>query len=480
MAEAGLAKKINIVCLLLAIAAVLVLPLKKEIWYDESISILCSKGIDCDLHSSYANTTTINSTTLEQLNNVQGVYKATILDNSNSFLYNLCLHWFTMLCGNSITAYMLLSKLCGIATLLAFFVLCNLFLKNNIFTSVATLLLATDLNFIAMSHEIRAYAMGTTFIVLAAAYFYKFMYENEKPVYIFFTGLFSVAAVLSHYLSVYAILVMLGYLVLTKKSRLFSVKNLIALMIPVLIIAVYFYFAITGLRYMGRQNETIAHNAAILPFSIMHVIYRSMAMGAADFKVVFSAFGEKKIAVIVGFLAVIALYIVAIKATQDKTEKRNLQLLFLLGASGSLFLAALCFKSNHYTALYNRYHSFCIPFACLFTAYAMYLVFKNPKINTMINGTILVIIIIPTLTLFFLSLRKNNPAVNYNHIALAKEIETEKISKIELPAWEDAFLIQAVLPRGYKIDYVLNKSSAYFTLYKADTTEKVSIIRSNL
>lgn len=480
MLNAGLAKKINIACLLLAIAVVLVLPLKKEIWYDESISILCSKGIDCDLHTTFANTTTINSATLEQLNNVQGVYKATILDNGNSFLYNICLHWFTMLFGNSITAYMLLSKLCSIAALLAFYALCNFFFNGSIFTSLATLLLATDLNFTGMSHEIRAYAMGTTFIVLASVYFYKFMYENEKPTYLFFIGLFSVAAVLSHYLSVYAILVMLGYLVFTKRASLFSVKNMAALIIPVLLVAIYFYFAITGLRYMSRQNETIAQNAAALPFSTLHVLYRSMAMMAVDFKVVFSAFGEKKIAVIIGFLVVAELYITALKAAANSTEKRNLHLLFLLGISGSVFLAALCFKSHHYTALYNRYHSFCTPFACLFTAYAMYLVFKNPKINTLINGVVFLIVIIPSLTLFFLFLRKTQPIQKYNHIALAKQIENEKITKIEVPDWEDAFLIQAVLPRGYKIDYVLNKSSLYFTLYKANATEKVSIVRSNL
>ena len=240
MIRAGLAKKINILSLLIAIAAVVVLPLKKEIWYDESISVLCSKGITYDTHNLFAGSTTITGAAIEQLNTPQNVFNATVADNGNSFLFNICLHWLAPLAGNTIPAYMLLSKLCGIATLLAFFVLCNLFLKDSIFTALAILLLAADINFMGMSHEIRAYAMGTLFTTLAGICYYKFSCEREKPIYIFFLALFCVAAVLSHYLSLYVILVFLVCLVLAKKAGLFSLKNIAALIIPLAIIAIYF------------------------------------------------------------------------------------------------------------------------------------------------------------------------------------------------------------------------------------------------
>ncbi len=82
MINTALAKKINIACLVLAMIAVMVLPLKKEIWYDESISILCSKGINSDAATAFANTTTLSSATIEQLNTAQNVFKATVLDDS--------------------------------------------------------------------------------------------------------------------------------------------------------------------------------------------------------------------------------------------------------------------------------------------------------------------------------------------------------------------------------------------------------------
>ncbi len=244
------------------------------------------------------------------------------------------------------------------------------------------------------------------------------------------------------------------------------------------IIGVYIYFAFIGLKYMSAQNQAIAHKVAAKPFTALHVIITSMALGAVDFKVVLSAFGEKTAAIVVGFLAVVGLYVFAIFKTSDKVEKRNLHLLFILGASGSVFLAALCLKSHHYTALYSRYHSFCTPYACLFMAYLMYVLSKNTGVNKLVSGGVMAVTLAPSFVLFIMNVKKNNPEVKYSHISIAKEIANEKVAKIEVPEWDDALLIQTMLPDDCKIDYVLNKSSAYFTLYKANTIEKVTIIKT--
>ena len=479
MISPGLAKKINILCLLAAIAAVLILPLRKEIWYDETVSMLCSKGISHDSPALMGNATTTNSPALEQMNTLGNVYKATVLDNGNSFVYNVKLHYFTLLFGNSIGVYMLFSKLCGIVTLLAFFLLCRLVFKDSVFTALAILLLATDLNFIGMSHEIRAYELGMCFCTLASVFFYKFMYEEEKPFYLFLVGLFSVGAVLSHYLSLYVILVFMGYLVVGKKMKLLKGKNIVAMLVPVALVAVYLGCAFVGLRYMSHQNERFQERAASLPFSAMHVVYRSIAMGVVDLKAVLPAFGEKKVAVIFSLLLLAGLYVGAIRSAENKEEKRNLNLFLLLGVSGTLFLALLCFKSGHYTALYNRYHSFGIPFASMFTAYALYLLCKSQKVNKYLKPAAVAVFLLPACGLFFLSAKKINTYVEYNHVAVAKEIVSDNVAKVEIPTWTDAFLLQSVLPRGYKIDYVLSPASPYFTLYKGGGTEQVPLIRKD-
>ena len=472
-------KKINLLCLIAAIITVLVLPMRKEIWYDESISILCSKGISSDTHLQYAKTAIVSAETITQQNTLDNVYKATVLDNGNSLVYNVLLHWFTMAAGNDITAYMLLSKLCAIAALLAFFVLCRQFMKDSIFTSVAILLLVTDLNFYGMSHEIRAYEMGTFFITIAGVFFYKYLYENEKPVYVFWIGLFSVAAVLSHYLSLYVILVFLGYMLAVKKARLFSVKNIIAMAVPVLLIGVYFYYSYVGLKYMNAQNTAITHRAELKgPFTIMHVLLTSMEMGAVDFKIVLSSFRGNNVVILLSVALVAGLYIAALKSTTNTIEKRNLNLLLILGISGTLMLALLSIKAHHYTPLYKRYHSFCIPFASLFAAYALYVLWGNPKVNKIVKAGALAVVLLPCCALFAMLLRSAPPAMNYNHPGLAYEIAKKHITRVAVPEWDDAFLIQAFMPEGGRLEYVISETPGYFILYTKNGMEQAPALKN--
>ena len=472
----GIARKVNIFCLLAAIIAVLVLPLKKEIWYDETVSMLCSKGISHNTPASLENTNTTNSTSLAELNTAKNVFTATVVDNSNSFLYNIGLHWFTGLFGNSIGAYVLFSKLCSIAMLIAFFVLSRLFFGDSIFVSVAVLLLVMD-NIFGMSHEIRAYSMGTFFIVTAGIYFYKFTYKEGRPVYLLLTGLFAVAAVLSHFLSVYIVLVFLGAMLYVKRATLFTVKNILAMLVPITIIGIFFYCAAHGLQIMSKQNETI--KAAAKEFSVAEVFMRAMKYTVINFKVVFPAFIGKLPVVLVSFILLLALYVFGSRSTADRVQKRNLNLLFILGISGSLFLSLLCLKSHHYTAIYYRYFSFGVPFCCLFTAYALFVISADRQLNIFIKGGLVCIIMLPTALLFVLGQVRAAPIVKYNHIAIARQIVQDNVTKIEVPEWSDALLIQCTLPEGYKIDYVRNPLTTNFTLYQATGSDVIPVIKND-
>lgn len=472
----GIARKVNILCLLAAIIAVLVLPLKKEIWYDETVSMKCSKGISHSTSEALAQLTTTTSTSLAQLNTASNVFTATVVDNSNSFLYNIGLHWFTDLFGNSISTYMLFSKLSSIAMVIAFFVLCGLFFGDSIFVSVAMLLLALD-NTFGMSHEIRGYSMGVFFIVTAGIYFYKFTYREDKPLYLLLTGLFSVAAVLSHFLSVYIILVFLGAMLYVKRAALFSGKNLLAMLLPIVIVGTFFFFAARGLQIMSKQNETI--KLAAKGFSMWEVLIRAMKYTAINFKVIFPAFFGKLPVVIVSFILLIGLYVFGVRTATNDEQKRNLNLLFILGISGSLFLSLLCFKSHHYTAIYYRYFSFGVPFCCLFTAYALFVIAGNGRVNNLVKGGLIAGFMLPAAVLFAFGQLNAAPAVKYNHIAIAKQIVQENVTKIEVPEWSDALLIQCVLPEGYKIDYVRNPLTTNFTLYKAAGAEVIPVIKND-
>ncbi len=475
----GLTEIINLVCLITGIFIIILLPLKKEIWYDETVSILISKGISPDTKQLFADNTPVSSATLHQFNTIPHVFEATVSDNANSFIYNLALHWYTQLCGNTIAGYMWFSKLIAIATLIAFWFLCKLFFNNNIFTSVAILLLSTDIDFVAMSHEIRAYAMGILFITLAAVNFYKFMYRAEKPVWLFLTGLFSVAAVLCHFLSVYVVVVFLVALIYNKGRALFATKNIIAIVMPVLMIAAYFLGTYSGLQTMSRQNHEIQERALAAGFSNLEVMSRAMKFTAVNLKLVFPSFMGSRQVIIMSFLLAVALYGAGIKLAKDKEQKSTLHLLLALSAGSSIFLALLCAKSHHYTALYYRYFSFCLPFCCLFVAYLLYLFFTSPRIKNAIASGIAVVIILPSVLLFVQWVKNTKPVQKYNFTDVAGIITASGYNKIEVPQWRDAFLINALLPDGYKIDYFRNPAATEFTVYKAEGITKIPVIRND-
>ncbi len=477
--EKGLGKYLPLLFLLAACVIIIVLPLRKEIWYDETVSILCSKGISHDSPNLFSNSAAINSNDIKLQNTAGNVFAATVVDNGNSFLYNIGLHWFTLLFGNSIAVYMLFSKFWAIASLVAFMALCRLFLRNNLFLTLAIILFATDAGFIAMSHEIRAYSMGIFFVTMAAIYFYKFLFVNEKPMHLFLLALFSVAALLTHYLSVYIILVFFIVLVVRKNKAILFPQNLLAVALPVCLLVIYFYISWSGVKTMNIQSNSIQDKFANIHFSIGNAVFSSMKIFALNFKVYFPVFLDNRILFFVSFAFVLALYFAGIKSARDKEQKTNLHLLFLCGAFGSLFLLALSIKSQHYVSLSFRYNSFCLPLTSLFIAYVVYLIFSNAKVNMVIKGGLLATIVVPVGAYLVLHTLHEDATVWYNHVAVSNEIVKENVTAVDLPRWRDAFLIQAVLPGSYKIDYFCQPSAADFTLHKSSGDVKIPVIRQD-
>lgn len=471
-----LTKKINIFCLFAAIAIVFILPFKKEIWYDETVSMLCSKGISHDTPAGYANAATISSTQIEELNTTENVFKATVNDNANSFLYNYALHLTTRLFGNTVSMYMLLTKLCAIMTLIAFYALSRLLLKDSIFTAIAVILLVSDLNFISMSHEIRSYAMGTMFITLAAFWFYKFLLL-DRTISLFVTALCSAGAIMSHFLSVYIIVVFLGVLLFTKGKSLFTLWNIIAVLLPVSVLGAFLYYSIQGLNIMSSQSKTIEEVYSHAAYSIWGVISRSMKYLAINFKAVLPAFRENIATIVVSFLFIPLLYYIGILASVTQSEKRNLHTLFALGSISSVFLMLLSLKSGHYTALYFRYYSFGLPFSNLFISCLLYTCYNSPRVNAIVKHGLSAVVIIPAFLFFAQGVLRENHIIKYNHPAIAEGIVKNNIHKVGIPEWHDAVLLHALLPQGYKIDYFRTADGPYYTLFGPTGIEKIPVIK---
>jgi hypothetical protein len=480
--DAGVSNKaaryINLAVLMFVTGLVLFFPVKKQIWYDESVSMLCSKGLYFTVPNQLTSLQANTSDALAMQNTAAEAYKCTIIDNGNSFLYNELLHYYTNTFGNSLDSYMWLSKLCAVGVLLAIFFFCRLLWGNSIFTSLALILIGSDTIFWGMAHEIRAYELGMMLIITAAVFCYRFIYTTGKSQDLLLCGLFSVGAVLSHYLSAYAILVLVGFIVLNKYKELLRPKNIAAIAVPVVLAGAYFVSAASGFATMNRQNAAIAaKKAAHGPFAISHVITEAMRFTSGNFRFVESTFMSSTPVIVLSFAMIFGLYAAAIKLAPSRREKMNLHLLFLLGISGTLFLSALCLKSHHYTALYFRYFSFCVPFAILFTVYALYIIYSAAAVKKVISIAVVCFVMLPPVVLFA-RVVGGRYKVKYNHAMIARTITDNKLEKLVVPTWTDAFMVQSSLPKGFKLNYAIDTTLKDFVLIKADSVvKKVPIIR---
>lgn len=478
--NSGAIKKINLICLVLTIAAVLFFPVKKQIWYDESVSVLCSKGLYYTAGNALTALPSNTSSSLAQKNTISAVFNCTIIDNGNSVIYNEALHLFTTVFGNSLNTYVLLSKICAVLTLIVFFLLANQFLERSLFISLALILFTTDSIFWGMAHEVRAYAMGILFVTLSTLYFYKYMFKSDKALHLFLTGIFAACAVLTHYLSVYIILVLITYLFIIKNASLLKLRNIIAILIPLVTVCIYFYFAAKGFQTMSRQNTTLAAKTNEDAFSIIQVLALSAKFASLNFKIIFPFIKGANIVIFFSAVFIVGIYIVALRLAKTSKERRDLHLLFILGVSSSLFLGALSVKSHHYTALYARYFSFCLPFTTLFTVYALKVIYSNLRIKQIISYSLISLVTIPSIVFFFVALVKYRPSEKYNHITIAKKIQEDKVDKVGIPDWTDAYLIQSFLPKGYKIVYTTDNTLNDFILFHGSSTEIIPVIRINL
>lgn len=469
---------INMVCLIVAIGFVLFFPVRKFIWYDESVSVLCSKGLYYTDGNSLTTLTSNTSANLEQYNTAAAAYKCTIIDNGNSFLYNELLHFFTAVSGNSLSAYVWLSRLCGAGVLICVFFFMRMLVGDTVFTSLGIVLLVFDGVFWNMAHQVRAYELGMMLMMLTGIFFWKYLFDADRAIYLLVTGLLAAATILTHYLSAYAVLVMVAVIVLYKRLQLFKVQQILAILLPVAILGVYFWLAASGFSTMNSQNNSITARRATEGFSAAHVLLLSIKYATYNFKLMFPAFKGSDAIVVLSFLLLIGLYIFSVLSSRTIQQKNNLHILFGLGISSCFFLAALCLKSHHYTALYFRYHSFSVPFAVIFTVYCIYIISQSQKISVILKAGITLLIVVPTALYFFVNIKEKD-TLKFNHMDVAKKIVTDGVNKITVPNWTDAFLIQSFLPKGYNLEYSLDITSQDFVLDSRKGIEKVKVIRIN-
>jgi len=466
-------KWINICCVVAALLAVFLYPVKHSIWYDESISVLCSKGITYDTKDHFPAAQPLSSSAIEACNNPAQVFHTTVMDNANSLLYNEGLHFFTLVCGNSLSSYILWSRLCAAAALIAFFCLAVMLMGDSIFVAAAVILYCTDMVFWSMANEVRAYSLGMLFVTLAAISLFKYTYKRTTPFNLFLFGLWSVCAMLSHFFTVYITGILAFALLYRHRASLLTGRNLAAMLLPVGLFVVYFICAIDG--FMPKQVHTmILLSKTQERYSILQGMSLFAKHTAVNFKAIFPFLSVSPAVAFLSLGFIVVLFFYGLRLlVHDKNKKEQYLVLFALGISSSILLMLLSIKNQVYTPFYLRYFSFSIPFCCLFAALALKILWDH-RGNKLVKIALAVILIIPPAGYWAMQLGK--PAGNsYNHMAIAEKIISGHITKAEVPDWTDAFLIQSFLPGGYNIDYLQKPGIPVFKLYSVSDSVTIPI-----
>jgi hypothetical protein len=370
------------------------------------------------------------------------------------------------------------SKVCAVALLIAFFALATLIMGDSIFISLALVLFSFDANIFGLGHEIRAYELGAFFVTAAAVFFYKYLYQAANPRNLLLLGLFSVGAILCHYLSACVVLVFVGYLVFYQRSQIFKTSSILVLLVPIALMALYFGMAFSGFQHMAVQNSAIKEKFSKEGFSFLEVFIRTCSFTSRNFRVFFTAFNPNKLLAVGSLFILIGIYVAALKLAVTREMKRNLNLLFILGCSSSVFMAMLSIKSHHYMSFYNRYFIFCLPFAVLFMACALQVFYESVSVKKVLSIALLGVIVAPCIFVYTKFFMAELPKIKYNHSRIADKVLSDKVEKLLVPEMVDAMLVQCFLPASTNLQYSVDTSSKDFILISNSGQVRVPRVRN--
>jgi uncharacterized membrane protein len=473
-ANTALNKKINLFVLFACIALIFVFSPKKQLFWDEPFSILCSKGITILNMDKYTAQTSLTSADLVKENNFANVFYG------GDSLYYIGLHYYSSLLNNTLNAYFSFSLIWGVLALISFYFLCKQVIGNDIFISLALFLFFTDMLFLNQTYSMRNYMISLFFLNISAIYFFRYLAGNRQFKTILLLGIFSMLAFLSHYFTGYIIIGYIIAILYAEKLAFFTKKNMVALLIPSVLLVAYFVAHKSPLGGYDTYQNYVKHGQKIdMNLSLGGAFSLALKSLAINFKLMYPLFKDVFIVRAGSAALLIALYFYGHTLILNPSVKRKYNVLFLLGAISSVFIGGLAYVSHHAMLFSFRYFLFSVPFCCLFITLFLKYVLGYKKLHIAIKLTIAFLLINPDIFEFVLN-RLNKIPIPSNHVEMAQKIVADNVHKIEVPEASDAIFINCFLPRNYSITYEINSKSHDVAFYKDNTVERIYLIKNGL
>ncbi len=464
--ETGIAKRVNLFVLVACVVLTVALCPKKQLYFDEPFQIMCSHGITLGNVEQFTNMGTFTSADLNKENTFHNVFML----GADSIHY-VMLHYLNLAFGNDLRVDVYFSVFWGILTLIAFYVLCRKIIGDNIYTSVALVLFFTDILFLNQTYSIRHYIMSLFVAIISGIYFFKYLFEEKSFKNLLWLGIWCALGIISHYFTIYIIVVYPVAILLEEKAKFFTGKKILALAIPVVLLLVYFQFHWNPLQSSDYYNHYIKTNRVKVDHSVSIADAFSLLLKsvAVNFQVYYPLFRDKALVRIGSFLLVIALYVIGIwKLVPEKEDRKKYHLLFALGIFSSLFVTVMAVKTKNNMLFSYRYFLFSIPFCVLFVT----MFIKNlcaSKLNIVLNVAIVALLVAPGFYKFIAAHRGHyDNGLECNQLVAVDEIVKKGLHKMDVPRTEDAVFINSMLPANYNMTYTLQTQTDSATLYDND------------
>ncbi len=349
------------------------------IWLDEKISLSESNGFSFLSGNLPVYFTTAD---VKQLNTFQNVIHATINDDGgNGILYILNLHYWQKVFGSCDFSIRMLSLVFNCMIILVAYCFSKLVFNSQRVALITALLIAVHPLLIDYAQEARPYSMATLFSLLSTLFFYKSFIladvnKNEKYNVLAFT-LFSLCALLTHYLTAYIFVAQGIYFVLfVRRSKLWRAYTISWLSVFAIFIIWLFNGGLEGLHYMSLHNAQYIQqlhilkddeNSFVLPSNFKNIFsgWIQILLPASGNTLQQADYRLRQLSVL---LTIPVLLVLVGFRKSNHDVKNSLTLLLLLVFSAPVWATLLAVIAGHTISFQPAYVIFTTPFVMMLIA----------------------------------------------------------------------------------------------------------------
>jgi len=352
-------------------------------------------------------------------------------DNGNSFFYNIALHFFGKVFGNTDNVFRLFSVIFDIVSLLTVASIGRLLKIDRTRVLLACFIFALYPLFISFGGIIRTYAF-TTAITLLLIRLVISADKSARPIgSVFVIASLATILFLSHYLTYYILLVVALFFLFNRKTLAMHFKRIaIGFAFAGLICGLFLFFNYQRLSTINKRSKNYKEVAksghsnsrkleAITPglFAVRTAHYlNAYYLGSNTVENQTKAFTNEKFSVVISFVLLILPLVLLFNLKPELENRRWVVFFAALFIAGNLSAIALSLLAGHMTSLNPKYSMFSIPFFIMAVCF-----FVRP--NFIAKAAIAFMLLVSVYTLYYSFSKRALKPINIDMVELTTKKE---------------------------------------------------------